>query len=135
MVPSTAKRAEQRWGALELVHNGSGPHQENTIRCYSEFLEFFNRQAAFRTKAGLSVPLKIYTTTQQGAQKFHSLGNIPIPSADSYRKRLVEKVKSVIRRMRWKAFFFTLPPPSSTSSLFTLSFCAPCCVVVYSQLR
>ena len=69
VVPSTAKRAQQRWGALELVHNGSGPHQENTIRCYSEFLEFFNRQATFLTKTGLSGPLKKYTTTQQGAQK------------------------------------------------------------------
>ena len=36
----------------------------------------------------------------------YSLKNIPIPSADSYKRRLIEKVESVIRRMRWKAFFF-----------------------------
>ena len=31
--------------------------------------------------------------------------NIPIP-ADEYRKRLIEKVESFVRRLRWKAFFF-----------------------------
>ena len=36
----------------------------------------------------------------------YSLKNIPIPWADSYKRRLIEKVESVIRRMRWKAFFF-----------------------------
>ena len=36
----------------------------------------------------------------------YSLENIPIPSADSYKRRLIEKVESVIRRMRWKSFFF-----------------------------
>ena len=37
----------------------------------------------------------------------YSLKNIPVPSADSYKRRLIEKVESVIRRMRWKAFFFS----------------------------
>ena len=32
--------------------------------------------------------------------------NIPIPPASTYKKRLIEKVESVIKRMRWKAFFF-----------------------------
>ena len=36
----------------------------------------------------------------------YSLKNIPIHSKDTYRKRLIEKVESVVRRMRWKAFFF-----------------------------
>lgn len=36
----------------------------------------------------------------------YSWKNIPIPSDNAYRKRLVEMVESVIRRMRWKAFFF-----------------------------
>jgi hypothetical protein len=36
----------------------------------------------------------------------YSLKNIPIPSQDAYLKNLIEKVKSVIKRMRWKAHFF-----------------------------
>ena len=36
----------------------------------------------------------------------YSLKNIPIPSMATYQKYLIEKVESVIRRMRWKAFYF-----------------------------
>ena len=36
----------------------------------------------------------------------YSWKNIPMPSADAYRKKLVVMVESVIKRMRWKAFFF-----------------------------
>ena len=36
----------------------------------------------------------------------YSWKNIPIPSAKAYRKRLIEMAESVIKRMRWKAFFF-----------------------------
>ena len=36
----------------------------------------------------------------------YSWKNIPIPPNDVYKKRLVEMVEDVIRRMRWKAFFF-----------------------------
>ena len=36
----------------------------------------------------------------------YSLKNIPLHSEKTYRKWLIEKVESVIRRMRWKAFFF-----------------------------
>ena len=32
--------------------------------------------------------------------------NIPIPPRNSYLKKLIEKTESVIKRMRWKAFFF-----------------------------
>ena len=32
--------------------------------------------------------------------------NIPLPPKNSYLKRLIEKVESVIKRIRWKAFFF-----------------------------
>ncbi|PIK40960.1 hypothetical protein BSL78_22189 [Apostichopus japonicus] len=33
--------------------------------------------------------------------------NIPLPSRREYTKRLLEKVESLIKRMRWRAFFFT----------------------------
>ena len=36
----------------------------------------------------------------------YSLRNIPLPSPDSYTKRLIENIESVIIRMRWKAHFF-----------------------------
>ena len=36
----------------------------------------------------------------------YSWKNIPIPSHDAYRKKLIEMVESLIKRMRWKAFFF-----------------------------
>ena len=36
----------------------------------------------------------------------YSLKNIPLHSRSTYRKWLIEKVESVARRMRWKAFFF-----------------------------
>ncbi|PFX16577.1 hypothetical protein AWC38_SpisGene19146 [Stylophora pistillata] len=36
----------------------------------------------------------------------YSTKNIPIPPRNSYWKRLIEKIGSVIKRMRWKAFFF-----------------------------
>ena len=36
----------------------------------------------------------------------NSMKNIPISSKNAYLKRLIEKVENVIKRMRWKAFFF-----------------------------
>ena len=36
----------------------------------------------------------------------YSMKNIPIPPRNSYLKNLIEKVESVIKRMRWKAHFY-----------------------------
>ena len=36
----------------------------------------------------------------------YSLKNIGVPSKDTYRLRLIEKVESVVTRMRWIAHFF-----------------------------
>ena len=36
----------------------------------------------------------------------YSMKNIPIPSRNTYMKKLIEMTESVIKRMRWKAFFF-----------------------------
>ena len=36
----------------------------------------------------------------------YSLKNIPIPSRDNYLRNLIEKMESVLKRMRWKAHFF-----------------------------
>ena len=35
-----------------------------------------------------------------------TMENTPIPSTTTYLTRLIEKVESVVKRMRWKAFFF-----------------------------
>ena len=36
----------------------------------------------------------------------YSMKNIPIPPRNPYLKNLIEKTENVIKRMRWKAFFF-----------------------------
>ena len=36
----------------------------------------------------------------------YSLKNIPIPSKTSYNLKLIEKIDSVIKRMRWREYFF-----------------------------
>ena len=36
----------------------------------------------------------------------YSLKNIPVPSEDNYMKTMITKVESLIKRMRWKVFFF-----------------------------
>ena len=36
----------------------------------------------------------------------YSLKNLPIPSKTFYNFKLIEKIQSVIKRMRWKAYFF-----------------------------
>ena len=36
----------------------------------------------------------------------YSLKNIPIPSNESYLMKLIEKIESVVKRMRWRAHFF-----------------------------
>ena len=36
----------------------------------------------------------------------YSFKNLPIPTVNEYRKRLIEKVESFVRRMRWRTFFF-----------------------------
>ena len=39
----------------------------------------------------------------------YSLKNIPLSGKKQYLKRMLEKVESVIRRMRWKIFFYENP--------------------------
>ena len=51
----------------------------------------------------------------------YSTKNIPVPSANVYRKKLIEKTEQLIRRMRWRAYFF-LNPEINTSSKNTYGF-------------
>ena len=43
----------------------------------------------------------------------YSMKNIPLPNHSEYTKRLIEKTESVIKRMRWRAFFFLNPDKRS----------------------
>ena len=42
--------------------------------------------------------------------------NIPLPSANDYRKRLIEATEKVIKTMRWKAFFYLKNENDSSES-------------------
>ena len=36
----------------------------------------------------------------------YSLKNVPLPGKRSYQLKLIQKIESVLKRMRWKAHFF-----------------------------
>ena len=36
----------------------------------------------------------------------YSLKNIPIPSKESYQLNLIDKIESLVKRMRWRAFYY-----------------------------
>ena len=45
----------------------------------------------------------------------YSTKNIPFPSQNDYRQRLIEKTEQFLRRMRWKAYFFLNPSTISNT--------------------
>ena len=48
--------------------------------------------------------------------------NIPLPTKDSYRKNLIFKLKSFIKRIRWKAFLFNKNSESNVQSNINFAF-------------
>ena len=54
-------------------------------------------------------------STMQQVKFDYSTKDIPIPSQPDYARRMIEKVGSLVHRMRWKAFFFLKKNPSTTS--------------------
>ena len=46
----------------------------------------------------------------------YCLKNIPIPTKSAYCLKLIDKIESVIKRMRWKAFFFLTCNSSNANS-------------------
>ena len=36
----------------------------------------------------------------------YSLKNVPIPSKESYQLNLIDKIESLVKRMRWRAFYY-----------------------------
>ena len=51
----------------------------------------------------------------------YSTKNIPIPTKNDYSRRLIERTEQLVRRMRWKAFFF-LNPEAKKQSIETYGF-------------
>ena len=50
----------------------------------------------------------------------YSTKDIPIPPLKTYKIKLLDKVESVLKRMRWKAFFFLNPSTESRTGKFNL---------------
>jgi hypothetical protein len=48
----------------------------------------------------------------------YSTKNIPMQSETEYVKRFIEKTQQLLRRMRWKAYFFFNPTDSSTKETY-----------------
>ena len=51
--------------------------------------------------------LIVFLHTMEKLSYDYSLKNIPTPNKISYQVKLVEKIESVLKRMRWKAHFFS----------------------------
>ena len=60
-------------------------------------------------------------TAMEQQQFDYSMKNIPIPNKSEYTKRLIDKTENLIKRMRWKAYFF-LNPNAKTDRKETYGF-------------
>ena len=52
----------------------------------------------------------------------YSTKNIPLPSEDNYRVKLIERTGQLCRRMRWRAYFYLNPDADKNSSKETFGF-------------
>jgi len=50
----------------------------------------------------------------------YSTKNIPLASVNDYTKRMIEKTKEFLCRMRWKAFHFLSPVTAADKKLLAL---------------
>ena len=53
----------------------------------------------------------------------YSTKNIPIPNRNTYKISFLDKVESLIKRMRWKAYFFLNPSTDKNRSQIDLKSC------------
>ena len=61
------------------------------------------------TALGVTTDKELYIVliqTMENTSFNYSLKNIPFPDKSSYTLKLMEKIESVIKRMRWKAYFY-----------------------------
>ena len=62
----------------------------------------------------------------------YSLKNVPIPSKESYQLNLIDKIESLVKRMRWRAFYYLFKPTESHNDIketfgFKSRTCPPPC--------
>ena len=62
-----------------------------------------------RLLSSLVKQLRRLSTSMEKKRVNYSVKNIPVAGTKSYMKRMMEKVESLVRRMRWKALFFEKP--------------------------
>ena len=62
-----------------------------------------------RLLSSLVKQLRRLSTSMEKKRLNYSVKNIPVAGTKSYMKRMMEKVESLVRRMRWKALFFEKP--------------------------
>ena len=62
-----------------------------------------------RLLSSLVKQLRRLSTSMEKKRLNYSMKNIPVAGTKSYMKRMMEKVESLVRRMRWKALFFEKP--------------------------
>ena len=55
----------------------------------------------------------------------YSLKNIPLPDERSFQLKLIEKIESILKRMRWKAHFFLSKANQQPETLKTYGFNSP----------
>ena len=48
--------------------------------------------------------------------------NIPLPSEDDYRAKLIERTEQLCRRMRWRALFYLNPEKCNSGTKDTFGF-------------
>ena len=61
------------------------------------------------TALGVTTDRALYIVLIQTMEKIsfnYSLKNIPFPDKSSYTLKLMEKIESVVKRMRWKTYFY-----------------------------
>ena len=64
----------------------------------------------------------------------YSLKNIPTPSKESYRLNVVDKIKSLVKRMRWRAFYYLNQQKCDNEIKETFDFKSRKCAPPYCDL-
>ena len=66
-----------------------------------------NRNHVITFDSHLKTALTLYAPNVMASTRFdHSTKDTPLPSANDYKRKLIEKTELLYKRMRWKAFFY-----------------------------
>ena len=61
-----------------------------------------------------------FIKVMENLQLHYSKKNIPIPSETSYKLQLMDKIEQMIKRMRWKLFFYINPSSENMQQTYRL---------------